>query len=742
MKHYIYLLLSLVLVMTACDENEKGLAPGSLYLDVEQDSKIETKAITEVATERLQIDIIDVEGDTIKHYDDYLTEVKGQKILIPAGDYQVKVSSIGNKEAAWEKPFYAGATEVTVNSGELTSAQIVCTIANTKVAVQYADNFAQYFINYETTVSNTSGSLLFTKDEYRAGFFKSEKLVADLKVVNLDGNEFVLQRVFPDVKPQYFYKIKFTLDNPNEETEGGADIGGITIDEKADTIYYGIYIKQEDLFKKTAPVATLSGFTDNMISYVKKEGSNAPANSISIAAANGIKSVRLEVASAQLPDLSMVDLCNLTPDQKSQLNSVNFPTASLKDQTEATLDLTAFAAALNPASDTKKGEHILTLAVLDNLHQESRVTVKYEIRPDVAAYVEEPTTWTTFAVLKGYCAEESAYFKVSTGSTVKDIKVISRDAEGNMQALVTGFAAGNYEYWIASDENTDLTCPKQAFSIVAPTTVPNLGFDKWCTLSGSSPTGNKNYTSPNENSSNVFWESGNLGAASASKTLTYSTDNIAITGSEKAAVLKSQWAGMLGFGAFAAGSVFSGYPTSVTTSGATLQYGRPYQGFPTHFRGYYKYTPGTIDYYGDKTPADGLKKGEKDQCVIHIALSTKQHTVISTTSQVVPYPFDDPSVFAYGTYVSGTTEDTTGETASQEIQNGYAPFKITLNYKTATMPTGDFYILIVASSSRYGEYFTGSTGSEMYIDEFSLDYEYSPEAFGNTSLKNLTPNKY
>lgn len=104
------------------------------------------------------------------------------------------------------KPFYSGSKEITIQSGEITSVQIVCKISNTKVAVEYAGNLANYFSRYETTVSNTSGSLLYTRDETRAGFFKAEKLTADLRLVNLDGNEFTMQRVFRILKNSIFIK--------------------------------------------------------------------------------------------------------------------------------------------------------------------------------------------------------------------------------------------------------------------------------------------------------------------------------------------------------------------------------------------------------------------------------------------------------------------------------------------------------------------------------------------------------
>ena len=134
-----------------------------------------------------------------------------------------------------------------------------------------------------------------------------------------------------------------------------------------------------------------------------------------------------------------------------------------------------------------------------------------------------------------------------------------------------------------------------------------------------------------------------------------------------------------------------------------------------------------------------MKEGELDECVINIALSTEQHEVVSTTSQVTPYPYEDATVFAYGTFTSGTTEDLTGEIHNESILNGYVPFKIKLNYKTAIPQSKSFYILIMASSSRYGEYFTGSTSSVMYIDELSLDYEYDVEAFSGTELKGMEP---
>lgn len=743
-----YVLCLLASFFVACNNESDGMPTGALYLNVEEDASVLTKAGTDVTNELLRVDIISADEDTIKSYSNYLEEVKGQKIVIPVGTYTVAVSSNQTEEAGWEKPFYAGSEEITVKAGEITAAQVICKITNTKVTVEYADSLALYFSNYETTVSNSSGSLLYTRDEYRAGYFKAEKLTAKLKLINKDGNEFSLQRVFPDIQEQYFYKIKFSLDNnnDNEGDQAGGDFGGITIEEKADTIYYGIYIKEEDLFGKNTPTLKLTGFENNKITYTKTDDPKIPEHSVTVKAVNGIKQLRMEVSSFQFPDMPSFDFCNLTDAERIRLEALNFPVPDVKDKTEITLSLKDFAKSLETSSETLAETHSFKIYALDNLHQETDITFAYEVRPDIAAYVESPRCWSTFAVLKGYCmdANAEAYFKFQTGEgEIIDIKTVGRDTDGNVSALVTGLASKTvYKYWLVSDTNVEMKCEPVLFELTTPIDVPNIGFDSWGTREGKAPiVGMKTYVSPNADSGDVYWDSGNLGAAAAKKTLTDATATKALSESTNAAILKSQYAGIPGVaGAFAAGSVYSGFPKSITSDGAILAYGRPFQGFPTHLRGFYKYTPGTIDYYDSRSPG-ALKNGDTDQCLILIALSTKQHDVVSTTSSVVPYPFDDESVFAYGEYVSGTTEDKTGETPAGTILNGYAPFKVKLKYKTDVPKSGPFYILIVASASRYGDYFTGSTSSVMYVDEFSLDYNFDAEAFSGTGLKGMTPVK-
>ena len=80
----------------------------------------------------------------------------------------------------------------------------------------------------------------------------------------------------------------------------------------------------------------------------------------------------------------------------------------------------------------------------------------------------------------------------------------------------------------------------------------------------------------------------------------------------------------------------------------------------------------------------------------------------------IDFSENNKNVIAYG---SITDEEAKGTGEWQE-------FTIDLKYRDLTRSPK--YIIIVASASKYGDYFTGSTSSVMYVDDFSLSYEGEP----------------
>lgn len=719
-------------LLGSCAEDKNSLCPtGVLYLNVEEDATLHTKAQTGVTFESLRVDVLDMNRDTVNTYKDYLSDVKDQRMTLPVGKYIVAVCSNHTGEAGWETPLYRGEEEVEVKQGEITSAQVVCKIANTKVSVSYSEGMKNYFSHYGTTVSNSSGSLTFTRDEYRSGYFTPEELTMSLKLVNRDGNEFVIRKIYPDINPQYHYIFNIAIANPGGgDQEAGADFD-VTIDEEHDEITYDIFIREEDLFGVGITSFSLSdNFANGVFSF--REGS-ATMPQIGLTYKVGTKTkfskVLVETTSpvfveAGLGKFDLMDPQSATSAQALGLG--NPPTPELGESAgfvDCTWDLSGLLSHLKAVND-KPTEHPFKVLFVDDRNQEKEASFTIKIMPDVDAAVEAPICWTTFAVLRGITVDETAYFQLTSSDGLNiDIKGVKRTDEGNVSALVTGLKPDvTYSYKLASEQDPAMACGAVEFKVEAASVVPNLGFEDWNTDPGYNRPGGVN------KEGREYWESGNKGANMGGKVLLQKTDDC--KDGNVAAMLTSQWAGLdLGLtkvGAFSAGSIFSGVVINAGTSGAELSYGQPYKGFPSSLKGWYKYLPGNIDYISNEKKAGGSDVG-----IIYIALTTKTQ-IVKSPLKGTPVRFDPKasSVFAYGEKIITENVDT------------YTEFSIPLTYYQGKMPSPEtpIYIIIMASSSKDGDVFTGSTSSVMYVDEFSLSYDYNQECLKETEYKDIPVN--
>lgn len=715
----------LVGLLGGCAEDKNSLCPtGILYLNVEEDATLYTKAQTGVTFESLRVDVLDMNRDTIDTYKDYLSDVKDQRMTLPVGKYIVAVSSNHTGKADWETPLYQGEEEVEVKQGEITSAQVVCKIANTKVSVLYSEDMKKYFSHYGTTVSNTSGSLTFTRDEYRSGYFTPEELTVSLKLVNKDGTEFVIRKVYPDIKPQYHYKFKFALADPGKDPEAGADFDIEVDDEKPTEITYPIFIQKENLFGVGIKSFSLSGnFTNGVFSFRENTETVPPIGlSYNVGVKTKFSNVWVETTSptfvaAGLGKFDLRDPASAASAQVLGLGIPPEPEQSVSvDFVDCTWDLSGLLSHLKAVNE-KPTEHSFKVLFVDDRNQEKEASFTIKIMPDVAASVEEPICWTTFAVLRGITVVEDAYFQLTFGGTSTEIKNVKRTSDGNVSALVTGLKPGvTYSYKLVSEQDPAMECGTVEFKVEAASVVPNLGFEEWNVVPG--------YNRPNgvNEEGKEYWESGNKGAAIAKEVLLQKTEDCKF--GNFAAQLTSKFAAIFGIGAFSAGNIFSGSVVEAGTSGATLKYGQPYKGFPSSLKGWYKYLPGNIDYISNKRDDGGSDVG-----IIYIALATETQTVKSPldVTKVVRFDPKAPSVFAYG------------EMEIKEKVDTYTEFTIPLNYYEGKMPSPGtpIYIIIMASSSKDGDVFTGSTSSVMYVDEFSLSYDYNQECLKETEYKDI-----
>ena len=703
-----YYLLSLCLLLVACDDDKNSLAStGYLYLGVEEDNSTLTKSVKPVTDESLRVYLLSSSGDTVKTYDDYLEDVKGEKILLPVGNYQVLVSSSQTAGAAWEAPFYAGKTEepLEIKSGEITNATVTCKITNTKVTVSYSEKLKATFIDYCDTVNTESGTLIYARDEYRAGYFVSEgDLTARLYLKNKDGNEFTLQRVIRNIKPQYHYNLIYQLSNEGDgDEEAGADFDISVSDEDPTEINCTISIKEEELAGE--PKIALNNFDANKsftFVSVNEDGAAMPLPeenlipTISWEVPAGIASYDVKVTS----DYNRFTSNDIILD--SNLTSGIFSIKALLEKAQTWNDL-------------KSSEsYTFKLTILDKQQQEVEESFNIVVKPNLPIETLDANEFATFAFLKAATSNsEGVKFKIwkeSEGeSSAKEINATLMP-NGYWGAIVTGLTADT----------------KYVYKAVAKEVEGNL---KEFTTMGISVVANMDFEQPwqGENAGGGLkpagdWDSGNtsLGGNITNE----ETSFLATESSKRAIYMKSKYAVIT----FAAGNIYTGTfiktITSLSNPGAELDFGIPYFDRPTALNGYYCYRPQLVN----RGSHAGMS-GKMDQCSIYIALCdwTAAFRVNTQKSQFVDFNAD---------YILGYGELTDVE-ASRENMEAYEKFSIPILYRDITRkPT---YILIVASASKYGDYFTGGEGSELYIDEFSFGFDYRQENFVNTEYSGLTP---
>ena len=307
-------------------------------------------------------------------------------------------------------------------------------------------------------------------------------------------------------------------------------------------------------------------------------------------------------------------------------------------------------------------------------------------------------TRTTSATLKGDIQSGKTpvveYKKQSeTGWTTLATSAITVSGT-SYTALLTGLSpATSYQYRISVDGTAG---DVRSFATGTATPLTNASFDNWYQ--------DGKLWNPWPSGGTSFWDTGNRGATTISDSNSVPTDETS-NGTGKAAYLESKYLMMR----FVAGNIFTGDYVRTDGMNGVLSFGRPFTSFPSKLRIHYKYSSVTIDKVGDD--AYRYLKGQPDSCHIYIALTDwdKPREIRTRPSERQLFEKNDTHVIAYAELVQGTSDAT------------YRQLDLTLQYRyTNRTPK---YILIVATASKYGDYFTGGTGSKLWVDDFELIYD-------------------
>ncbi len=308
-------------------------------------------------------------------------------------------------------------------------------------------------------------------------------------------------------------------------------------------------------------------------------------------------------------------------------------------------------------------------------------------------------TATDITLDSGELSSLKFQYRPKNTDTWMDVATPVNTAASSASATLTGLTSTTaYEYRLTDGE---ISVATGEFTTAAEIALQNGSLDGW------------NGSSPNADTNAKFWDTSNEGASAGGLTPTNATADFVHTQGGKAAKLTSGEV----LGIFAAASLYTGTfgKASILTQSATVNFGQPFTSRPIALKGFYKYIPAVINIVKNTPSGVTIVKNETlDQCAIYIALAKKTYLIDNKDQSTFIDFKNDSNIIAYGELPSGAATE----------GDGYVEFNIPLKYKNLTdQPT---HIIVVCSSSKYGDYMTGGAGSTLYVDDLSLIYDGTP----------------
>ncbi len=665
--------------------------------------ELEAESVTKADASELifKVDIINNNtGVIVKHFEDH-RNLAGAEISLRAGQYKVVATCGTNPEAAFDSPYYYGEDVIDVVVGREATANVTCTLANVKVTVSISDAVKQSFKKYPVTISNLApeGDLLFEGATLEnIGYLKcTGSLMWEIVLTNNDGSQIEqpLSAYIDNVKPRQHYHFHFDIKDDGETNQGAISIR-VTVD--------GTLIDQEhnvDVSLNKDPMPTVNEANGADISKTINVPQGAGVTGLfNITSVAGIEKIILTHNSSAIETLGIPKSIDLF-----ETNALEYKSLGLTWTEDLAVGCNGLSIDFRKLFSNKLelGTYSFKINILDKEAQYVTANIDVKIIPNTEVSIIKVDAWGKFAYVYAQYNTETqpegmgVQYKKATDASWTNYTGQLTMSGASFSARVTGLQPRTeYQFRVVTateqkDENMLEATTEGADQL------PNFSFDSWHTE------GKIQY--PNaEGEANYFWDSGNKGSTMGNVNATEEETSHVMSGS----AVKMKTVKVLG-AVMAGGNIYSGSFGEIKgTSGAEVNFGRPYDCRPLALEGYYDYTPATIDMVKD--PYKDLK-GQSDIGKIFVVLADwdAPFLVNNVPSSLHLFTPDDPGVIAYG-----ELEDNVG-TGGQ-----YKKFRIDLEYRDDRKPT---HVVVVACSSKYADYFTGGQGSTMYIDEFNFIFE-------------------
>ena len=625
-----------------------------------------------------------------------------------AGEYAIAVEAGSKAEATFDEPTYRGEQDFKIVEGATTSVRVNCRLVNTIVKVIYDRTIAATFKeSFRTTVAagDTYDQKRVDKgevphlvyEETKKGYFilpadapafcwqfegRGEKNGEPLELTKTGSKTATAEEGVC-----YELRLKYSPDR------GGALEFTLLLDETVDEIYDPI------IFRPNPQIAGDGFDIDEVQPYL----TGKIAYRISSIADMQEIQVGIGEETFAIP---------ATADYPEDTNGI-----TLEVENPTALRLLLGERFMNRLSG---GDHTLTLTAIDKDGGEG--TKKTTVRTQGALPVPADP-WFNDRKWRGCVLQEASEVKMEyRRQGDADWQSIALTPDGNqIYAAASPAEFGSaYEYRLSVD-GTTIGAAQTATYPQAPEAY-HAGFEVW---SGDTP------LLPYTSDADQWWDTGNHGSANASINIT-TYENTSRPGSAgtTSAKLASQKASVLGIGKFAAGNIFVGKYLGTNIPNGVIGFGKPFPFTyrPKALRFWYKGTVGTVDNAGGS-----VSNGDADVAQVYICLCKMDgpHVVDTRYSDTFLNFAANSKTMAYCTALNGknSKNDRTdghiiawGEWTNRESVAEWTAMTVDLHYNEEYEGEVPTYLLLTASASKYGDYFAGSTGSVMYLDDVELLY--------------------
>ena len=729
---YIILLTSIILSLAAC-EKETGFAEseGSLKLSIGVSDKVDvvSRSLSEEEQAILGQDckIRIYSGETLVQKYQGIDNVPEQ-IQLVSGDYSVRVTAGDSVAASFEQRFFEGKKDFSIEKGTTSTVEVNCGIANTVVAIAWDESLKEIFKeDYQVTVTSSTGELVYSSANANAkGYFNlpedNRKLTCKFSATTLGGKTYESSSELSDLSPATLYNLTYSY----KETEIGP-IGGAALNIKVEEVplgdTYTITLKQRPVIV----CKDVDGQSYDLEQPMYLELNTQVDYSIQVSTSSALTSLifRNERFTEWGGSDNELDILTLNEQDTEAWKNVGISVSEKKQSLNGDVYTICFAKDLMAKMTAKEGSVETSIEAVD-AEGKSRVAVWNVVASDATVKTSETKpyeVWTSKATLHGEILRDMFFtpkfrYRVKTESS-EWIMVDADLSEKSFSKEIKGLTPGTtYEYQAMDGEQVSaVTCEYTTETEFQPEIA---GFEY---TSGSSPI--VIYGGGQQ----MWWDTGNHGSASMGKNVTTPDTSVKHSGNQSI-LLSSQFVGLAGIlGKFAAGNLFAGKYLKTDGTDGVLGWGRPCISRPKALKVWVRYEPGTVDNGGSY-----IANGATDQGIIYVAVGdwTGQEGQ-NDDGGVETWPFvvktkNSESLFSTdkGTY-SGDGTIAYGERVFTEAYKDGTNLKeltIDLDYDNyggvQRKPTS---IIIVASASRYGDYFQGSEASKMWLDDMELIYE-------------------